>query len=190
MPCEVGGEDFLPYVGAKDDGVVKVIPALLPVQNIYQLRDGILAGGFDVNPIILNPEGLVYRGSDYSTKKRPAVFNVIWNGICENLAGPPVLFKSNDTCNTYNLILKNPIRIKTFVSIRNSKTRRQQTVLLHLPGVLDKFVSETDRICIVVDKDGMTVKTMYPVLKLLYFSPHELDQEIKKYMEGSAEKNE
>lgn len=173
IQCNDKGKELLTFDKPKSESDrVRVESVELPKDKIEEFLRGIKDKEFDINPIFLSPENKVYRVSDYQKdKRRPKLFDSVWRSILEKLdtARSPEIIDGD----AYNLILKDPIQIRTFISIRESGCRRR-TVLLHFPNGLEGLVSEADRICIVLEKDRVTVKTMYPVLRLLTINPDEL----------------
>lgn len=58
---------------------------------------------------------------------------------------------------------------------------------MRLPGELNKLVSETDTLALVMENDKKnSVQTMYPVLPLVYLPPEDVEARVKSVIDNPS----
>jgi hypothetical protein len=79
--------------------------------------------------------------------------------------------------NVYNAMLKIPHRIRTFILLDKSKIK--PTICLHFPGILNDIFNRTEIVAIALERNGQTIKTLYPVPRFIFWSEGKLKAVVK-----------
>lgn len=159
-------EEYLNCQGGQDDDAVRVQCVEVKADHVISFGEGIKSKRFEVNTVVTDPNGLVYSRQNKDQKS-------LWNSIYQMIKGSiSEIVKLGDV--SYNIKLTKPIKVYTFIAVRYPGKKRPKTVMVKFQESLKDLISQTDTFCLVLKKNFQTVKTMYPVLPLMYLSPEDV----------------